>query len=1318
MCQPTDDSALSAATEPTLGQRQDFVHLHVHTEYSLLDGLSKIDKLVKRAQALNMRALAITDHGTMFGVINFYNACQAAGIKPIIGVEAYLAKQDMRVHDPTEKSPYHLLLLARNRKGYQNLLKIATAAQLEGFYNRPRIDKDFLAAHAEGLICTSGCLAAEIPRMVAEGREDEARRTIGWYQDVFGKENFFLELQHHEIEELHALNRWLVENRGYADVPLLATNDVHYVLQSDADAHDTLLCIQTGTRKSDDKRLKMSDASYYLRSGAEMWQLFGTDEVVKTALLNTLLVAEMCEDLQLKRTQYHLPIFPVPEGYDPESYLRYLAEKGLRWRYGADAERAEVKARLDYELSVIHKLGFDTYFLIVWDLCQYARHADIWWNVRGSAAGSVVAYVLGITSIDPLSNALIFERFLNPGRTTMPDIDIDFPDDRRAEMIAYARNKYGSDRVAAIITFGTLKARAAIKDVGRVLGIDPATVSQLTALVPNIPSKPVTLAECLSDDPEKAVPELKERYNADPTIRNLLDTALTVEGVSRNAGTHAAGIIITPEPLVEYLPLHRPIGESPVDQITQFSMEVCESIGLLKVDFLGLATLTVMRRACELIEEQHGVRLTMENIPYRPDPNDPEQSQRVAKLFELIGNGETTGVFQLESGGMKKMLVSMKPKTFEHIVAAISLYRPGPMELIPTYIRRMHGQEPVSYHHPKLEPILSETYGICVYQEQIQQIASDLFGYTLGEADLMRRAVSKKKKKDLEEHRAIFMQRGPERGVPAEVAERIFADIEFFAAYGFNKAHAADYAVLTCQTAYLKAHYPVEYYTALLTVQRHNINDVALFTADCRRQGIPILPPDVNASAIDFKIERTPSGERGIRFGLSAIKNVGEKAVEQILAARSQGGLFTSLVDFSRRVDLRAIGKRALECLAKVGAFDSLVNGKRDIAVAAVERMYAYSDEYHRAKERGQSTLFGDETADDGFELPPEPALSADEAKRRLKQHWQWEKELVGLYVSAHPLSNLPKDIELLDNFIYVKDLAHEADELNGQMVVMAGRIESLRTMMTKSGESMAIVRLEDMTGAIDGVLFPRNWKKYSALIALEEVRVFHGKIDLSRGDPQLIIERVTTEYDVAVPKEDALSASPVANAVASARTSVPPVKNSNQTPTEVYDVDEFLEDEPPPMNWDALEPPDDESSYSDVDDLLLSPPRQAVAQTHDTSVAETTLRARAPKREQQPCRVVVTLRLSEDVEYERRRVNWLRERVRSYHGKDEFHVRLLYPNGRRVRLKFPEQTQYFGELERELQENLVMEKIKIEPLTPQETAQQPNGAAKGANQH
>ncbi len=1941
-----------------MSAEQPFVHLHVHTEFSLLDGLSKIDKLVARAKDLNMKSLAITDHGAMFGVISFYRACQKAGIKPVIGMEGYLAKQDMHVHDQTERQPFHLLLLARDETGYKNLLKIASAAQLEGFYNRPRIDKDFLAAHAQGLICTSGCLAAEIPRLVADGREDEALKTIGWYRDVFGPDNFFLELQQHDIPEIYALNRWLVENRDYADVPLLATNDVHYVYDTDYDAHDTLLCIQTSALKADEKRMRMTDNSYYLRSPQEMWAIF---HEVPEALHNTVRVSEMC-NVSLESRGYHLPVFPVPDGYTPDTYLRYLAEKGLRWRYGSGADDPAVKGRLGYELSVIHTMGFDTYFLIVWDLCQFARRADIWWNVRGSGAGSVVAYSLGITSIDPISNALIFERFLNPGRQTMPDIDMDFPDDRRMEMIDYAMRKYGSDKVAAIITFGTLKARAAIKDVGRALDYPLPAVNNLTKLVPQIPSRPVTLADCLGDDPDKAVPDLKKLYNEDESTRKLLDTAMTVEGVARNAGTHAAGIIIGDKPLVEYLPLHRPIGDTKVEQVTQFPMEICESIGLLKVDFLGLSTLTIMRKACDLIEKYHGIRYTMDNIPYRPDPNDPEITAKVEKAFALIGQGETTGIFQLEGGGMTKMLVEMKPKTFEHIVAAISLFRPGPMELIPTYIRRMHGKEPVVYHHPLLEPILKETYGICisgdslvieaktgnryrvdaiadkledfhiqgvdedyrpaigrvthwidngvkpvyrvrlrngatikttidhkflseegwtalqhlqpgdyvavppylvepeqrtnierdklrllayliadgslasgasvdfvnkdpvmldeykrclgmfddvepvytpqihgvtrigvrhkrgtrnvptklllwmrelgfkydpklkkhprgvrsqekaipefvfslsnedlifflaslwdcdgyvgrnlchyktiserlahdiqtlllrlgiastiyvtsyqsargersayqvtlydtqkfialmkphlltdkgrvkctgtshhntvnrgrfisevktltrlsakalmatygidsqhfykarrssprisahlvrgvaeavplpqtlmmtnigwdeiisiepaghehvydltveglhnfvasniivhncVYQEQIQHIAASLFGYSLGDADLMRRAVSKKKAKDLLTHKQIFLDNGPKHPthpVSREVAEKIFDEIEYFAAYGFNKcvvgsteiidpatgrlyrvddlafgkvklgqtltcdidhlkldagsisgvhdngvkpvyrlttrlgheieatanhpfytvdgwrelgtlktgdkiavprripvegrkewpehevivlghllaegnlchpsgvdyytadeeqwrdyvanlekfkntaatthrrrgnmhdvygrriratepngamvwierlglrntnsytkfipdevfeltnrqialliarlwegdghiseadrfiyyatasvrmvhqlqhlflrlgiisrirrvkfayrdgrygyqlhihgndnlrqfqetvgchfvsrirrdtlarmilddpassgtkdcvpamvvkqivrrekaargltwdavaagaaisvseferpshsaksgfthavtaqlaeffdsdelrryanndiywdsivsidyigeqptydltiagthnfiandiivhnSHAADYAVLTCQTAYLKAHYPEEYYTALLSVQRDVIADVRLFTSDCRRLGIPVLPPDVNTSDLDFTIETLNGGKRGIRYGLAAVKNAGEKAVQAIIDARKEGGPFSDITDFCRRVDLRTVGKRAIESLIKVGAFDKL--GSRDQLLLSLDRIMKFSADQHRAQDIGQISLFGGSEMGDTLTLAVVPPGEETPQREKLR----WEKELIGLYVSEHPLHKVMDAIQHLPNIQYSEGLRRDADQLHGRPVTLVGLVVAIRPIMTRKGDTMAVVSLEDIQGTIDCVLFPRTWSEYQELIEEDRPIIVMGKADSSRGDMQILVDSVSLNFTYAQP--------------------------------------------------------------------------------------------------------------------------------------------------------------------------------------------------------
>jgi DNA polymerase-3 subunit alpha len=1076
---------------------QPFVHLHVHTEFSLLDGLSKVDKLVARAAELGMKSLAITDHGAMFGVVNFYRACRKAGIKPIIGMEGYLAKQDMRVHDQSERHPFHLLLLARNQTGYKNLLQIASASQLEGFYIRPRIDKDFLAQHAEGLICTTGCLAAEIPRMIVEGREAEALRNIGWYQDVFGKDNFFLELQQHNIPEIDTVNRWLLENQRHANVPLLATNDVHYILGSDYDAHDTLLCIQTGALKAEQKRMRMTDNSYYLRSPQEMWAIFrNTPE----ALLNTVRVAEMC-DVNLDSNGYHLPVFPVPEGYTPETYLRHLAERGLRWRYGSYADDTAIRERLDYELGVIHKMGFDTYFLIVWDLCQFALNADIWWNVRGSGAGSVTAYSLGITSIDPISNNLIFERFLNPGRGSMPDIDMDFPDDRRMEMIDYAMRKYGSDKVAAIITFGTLKARAAIKDVGRVLDYPLPAVNNLTKLVPNIPSRPVSLAK------------------QDEVTRVLLDTAISVEGAVRNAGTHAAGVIIGDKSLVEYLPLHRPIGDTSVSQVTQFPMEICESIGLLKVDFLGLSTLTIMRKACDLIQKYHGVRYTMQTIPYRPDPDDPEITAKVEKLFDLIGQGETTGVFQLESSGMTRMLKEMKPRTFENIIAAIALFRPGPMELIPAYLRRMHGKEQVLYHHPLLEPILKETYGICVYQEQIQQIAASLFGYSLADADLMRRAVSKKKAKDLLKHKQTFMERGPQNPVnpvPAEVAEKIFDEIEYFAAYGFNKSHAADYAILTCQTAYLKAHYPEEYYTALLSVQRDVIEDVRLFTADCRRFGIPVLPPDVNASELDFTIEPlNDDGEkRGIRYGLGAVKNAGEKAVQQIVDARLEGGPFTDISDFCRRVDLRTVGKRAIESLIKVGAFDGL--GDRDQLLLSLERIINYSADQHRAREIGQISLFGGSDMGDDLVLDSVPPGEETPQRERLR----WEKELIGLYVSEHPLNAVMDMIRHLPNLHYSESLRRDAEGVSGRMVTLVGLVVSVRPIVTKSGNTMAVINIEDVQGNIDCVLFPRTWEQYQEVVEVDKPLIVVGKADTSRGDIQIIADSVSQDFELAVPVE------------------------------------------------------------------------------------------------------------------------------------------------------------------------------------------------------
>jgi DNA polymerase-3 subunit alpha len=1100
-----------------------FVHLHVHTEYSLLDGLGNIKKLVHRSAEMGMPALAITDHGTMYGVIDFYRACRNVGIKPVVGVEAYLTPWGRHMTDrdaEIDSKPYHLLLLARNQTGYKNLLKIASAAQLEGYYYRPRIDHDFLAQHADGLIATSGCLAAEIPRLLESGQEEFAREQIGWYQDTFGPDNFFLELQHHQIDELQVLNRWLVENQGYANVPLLATNDVHYIRSEDFDAHDTLLCIQTSSVKAEQNRMRFSGPTFHLRSPEEMWRLFAD---VPEALTNSLLIADMC-DVNLDSEGYHLPVFPVPDGYTAETYLRHLCERGLRWRYGSRADDPEVRERLDYELRVVHNMGFDTYFLIVWDLCEFARHADIWWNVRGSGAGSVAAYSLGITNIEPMGNGLLFERFLNPGRITMPDIDLDFPEDRRAEMIQYCTRKYGEDKVAAIITFGTLGSKAAIRDVGRALDIPLPTVDRIARLIPTA-AKAIKFDDALSEDPEKALPDLKALYDGDETAHRLIDSARELEGVTRHASTHAAGIIVADKPLIEYIPLHRPTKgsaeDAPVKMVTQFPMETCESIGLLKIDFLGLSTLTIMRKACELIEENCGIHYDLSNVPYRPDPDNPEVTRMVSEMFEMIGRGETVGVFQLESQGMRRMLTDMRPTRFEHIVAAVALYRPGPMDYIPSYNRRLHGEERVEYKHPKLKSILEETYGIIIYQEDIMRIGADLFGYSLGEADLMRRAVSKKKKEDLLKHRQTFVDRGPENGVDVESANRIFDDIEFFARYGFNKSHAADYAAMTCQTAFLKCHYPHEYMTALMSVHRDDSAKVSLFAADCQRLGIAVLPPNVNASMVDFAIEPQADGTRAIRFGLAAIKNVGLGPTEHILEQREKGGRFRDLDDFCRRVDARTVNKRAMESLIKVGAMDDFA--PRPMLLAALDPILSFSADYHKAQDVGQMSLFGDMT---GVSFGAEESIlrtlhDVEPISRR--EMLNWERELVGLYVTDHPLKGVMDQLQHVITHTSA-ELVEAGEEVNGQPVTVAGLVADLRSIITKKGDSMAVLTLEDITGTIGAVLFPRTWEKYRHLVDVDAVVVLRGKADTSRGDVQIIVDSVTQDFEMVTAVEAPLA--------------------------------------------------------------------------------------------------------------------------------------------------------------------------------------------------
>ncbi len=1065
-----------------------FVHLHTHSDFSLLDGLSSPKVLAKRAAELGMPALALTDHGAMYGIVDFYRACKDAGIKPIIGMETYVARTSRFNRSRDEGSPYHLVLLAQNQTGYLNLLKLASIAQLEGFYYKPRIDKEVLEQYSEGLIVLSACGAGEILRHLKDGNEEAARAAVTWYRERFPG-RYYLELQSHDLPDLEDAYRRLVLLAREMEVPLVATNDIHYALREQADVHDVLLCIQTGKTVSAPDRMRMSDPSYYMRSAEEMAELF---REVPEAITNTLRIAESCDVTITFAPPYHLPRFPVPDDCgDSQSYLRALCEEGLRTRYGARADDPVIRDRLEYELGIIHRMGFDDYFLIVWDLIRAAQERDIWWNVRGSGAGSVVAYTLGITSVDPIRNRLMFERFLNPGRISMPDIDLDFPDDRREELIAYTVQRYGKDNVAQIITFGTLGARAAVRDVGRALDIPLSDVDKVARYIPNVPGKPVSIKEALEQ-----VSELKELYDSDKNIRKLLDTASQLEGVARHASTHAAGVVISDIPLVNYLPLHRPTRgengeESSIGVVTQWEMENLDVLGMLKVDFLGLRTLTQMRKACEWIEKRHGRKLDLKTIPYERVPEDPERDRDVAKLYELLASGNTTGVFQVEGAGMRRVLQDMKPSQFQHIVAVLALYRPGPMEQIPSYINRMHGREEVKYHHPLLADILGDTYGICVYQEQIMQIAVAMAGYEPGEADGIRKAVAKKKKDLMEKHHKMFVEGALQRGIPTEVSEAVWGDIEFFARYGFNRAHATDYAVITAQTAYLKAHYPLEFMAALMTTERGNIEKLGFLVSDARRSGLKVAGPCVNRSQLEFAIEDLPDGSAQIRYGLGAIKNVGDDAVRLILEARGDRP-FRSLEDFVERVDLRKINRRVLECLIQSGALDVFAL-PRSVMLVMLDQMMAVSAQRHAAQDVGQMSLFevlG--SAPFKLDVPARPPST------KPHEDLAWEKDLLGTYLSYHPLVEIETSLRKLD--LITGTLGEIADLPPGQAVRVVGQIRRVRRVQTKKGDTMAFVTIEGSDGSLDLVLFPRTLEECKTLLDEGHNVLAGGKLDARNG--------------------------------------------------------------------------------------------------------------------------------------------------------------------------------------------------------------------------
>jgi len=1049
----------------------EFVHLHLHTQYSLLDGSITIPKLFERASKLGFQALAITDHGNMFGAVPFYKRAKEVGIHPIIGCEIYIApgsRLEKTSHKGLTDASYHLILLVKDEVGYRNLVKLVSAAHLEGFYYKPRIDKEILQEYSQGLIALSACLKGEIPHRILQGNVEGAREAAREYLEIMGEDNFYLEIQHNGIPEQEEVNRELIAISREISIPLVATNDCHYLDPQDAHAHDVLLCIQTGKLVQDQDRLKMSTDQLYLRSPQEMRNLFSH---LEEAIDNTWEIANRCQ-FEFQFHQLHLPVYRVPRGYDLDSYLEHLAWQGLERRkekgeLHPQKEWGEYQERLKEELAIIKDMGFSGYFLIVWDFVRFAREKGIPVGPgRGSAAGSLVSYALGITNIDPLPYNLLFERFLNPERVSMPDIDIDFCMDRRDEVTEYVRQKYGKDNVAKIITFGTLSARAVVRDVGRAMGVPYKDVDRIAKLIPSGPGINMTVAKAIEE-----VPQLREIMEENPQVRELLEISQKLEGLSRHASTHAAGVVITPEPLTEYVPLYRGTDN---EVVTQYAKDELEELGLLKMDLLGLKTLTVIRMALDLVERFRGEKLDIEHLPL----DDPE-------TYRLLEEGRTLGVFQLESPGMRELIKKLKPSRFEDLIALVALYRPGPLGsgMVEDFINRKHGRVKWKPPLPQLEDILAETYGVILYQEQVMQIASRLAGFTMGQADLLRRAMGKKKMDVMLKQKEAFVRGAMERGVSKRDAEHIFDLMENFAKYGFNKSHSAAYALIAYQTAYLKAHYPVEFMAALISGDMGNTDKIYKYIQECKEMNIRVLPPDVNESVITFSVKGS-----SIRFGLAAIKNVGESAVEAILEAREKGGAFKSLYDFCCRVDLRRVNRKTIESLIKAGAMDSLGRDRNTLLEALDHAMEAGQKLAKRAKL--QRTLFELDQENSLGEVEEVYLETPPPSSRELLA---MEKEALGFYVTGHPLDLYQKDLgKVVPGTIQeALERASEGDE-----VILGGMVASFREIATKKdGKRMAFVQLEDREGRTEVVVFPDLYSQVGMLLLLDEPIVVKGKV-------------------------------------------------------------------------------------------------------------------------------------------------------------------------------------------------------------------------------
>jgi len=1068
----------------------DFVHLHLHTEYSLLDGANSLDGLIKKAVDLHMPAIAVTDHGNLFGALDFYLKATKAGIKPIIGCEMYVAPGSRFDKAGSaaqhEESAFHLILLARNRAGYKNLVKLVTKAYLEGFYYKPRIDKTLLLEHNDGLIGMSACLSGEIPKLLLQGRYEDAKKAALGYQDILGKENFYFELQDNGIPEQEQANRELLRLSKDTGIPVVATNDCHYLNMEDHKSHDALLCIQTGKTVKDTNRMRFSSETFYVKTPEEMKKSFAH---VPEAISNTIAIAERC-NVEMELGKYHLPHFPVPEGTTRESYMAELSRKGLEDRFqeieavlGAGSiDREAYKQRLEFEIKMLGEMGFAGYFLIVWDFIHYAKEQGIPVGPgRGSAAGSLVAYSLRITDLDPIPYNLLFERFLNPERISMPDIDVDFCMDRRDEVLKYVTEKYGQDHVTQIITYGTMLAKGVIRDVGRVLDIPYSEVDKVAKLVPN--TLGITLEKAMEQEPK--LRELKK----DPRMAELLEIALHLEGQVRHASKHAAGVVISQEPLTEYLPLFK----TPKDEITtQFDMKGVEKIGLVKFDFLGLRTLTVINKAVQTINQRlsfaplaNKEQFFINRIPFDD-----------AKTYELLSRGETAGIFQLESSGMRDIVIKMKPQCFEDLIALVALYRPGPLGsgMVDDFIKRKKGATKIIYDLPALEPILKDTYGVIVYQEQVMQIARTLAGYSLGGADLLRRSMGKKDPEVMAKEKVPFLKGAEKLGVNLKKAEAIFDLMAKFAEYGFNKSHSAAYALVSYQTAYLKAHYPVEYMASLLTSEVQDTDKVVKYIQEIRQMSITILPPDANESMWDFTVVEAHDREAvepgstigSIRFGLAAVKNVGLSAIEAIVEARETKGRFVSLMDFCRKVDQRRVNRRVIEALIKCGGFD-FTSARRAQMMDGLDMVIDQGSKHQDQESIGQYSIF------DSMEDQKEIALP-DVPEWKENQLLSQEKESVGFYISGHPLAAFEADIKR-----YATATTETLEGIqDGKEVTICGVIAGLKPKMTKKNEKMAILNLEDLSGTVEVIVFPDLYKTAGHMLLTDTPLIVAGQLDKS----------------------------------------------------------------------------------------------------------------------------------------------------------------------------------------------------------------------------